>query len=140
MYKNETFAADYENGKLYLLKEDAYDDDGDPQECIRTLPVIRDENQRFVCNSVEFSVIVGEAPLTGQGSDPILRLRWSDNKGKTWSNWRSQKIGKRGEYNTRVIYRLLGQFRQRVFQVSFSEPIPFAIENLTVMEIKNGKN
>ena len=66
----------------------------------------------------------------GQGADPIVYLRWSDDGGHTWSNYHAKSIGKVGEYGKRVIWRRLGmstKLRDRVYEVSGSDPVKIAI-------------
>lgn len=58
-----------------------------------------------------------------QGGDPQLMLRWSDDNGETWSNQLSASMGKVGEYRKRVIFRRLGQARERIFEISISDPV-----------------
>lgn len=71
---------------------------------------------------------VGPTPplLDGAGDprDPQLMLRWSDDGGHTWSNTYSVGFGKAGEYRTRAIWRRLGRSRDRIFEVSVSDPVP----------------
>lgn len=50
--------------------------------------------------------------------EPLINLRWSDDGGYTWSNYYTRGMGKTGEYRKRVIWRRLGNGRQRVFEVS----------------------
>jgi hypothetical protein len=50
-------------------------------------------------------------------------LRWSNDGGSTWSNEHWVSIGKIGKYKNRAIWRRLGFARDRVFEVSVSDPI-----------------
>lgn len=64
------------------------------------------------------------------GSDPQVMLRWSDDGGHTWSNEHWSKIGRTGQYFTRVLWRRLGmttKIRDRVYEVSGSDPVKIAI-------------
>lgn len=63
----------------------------------------------------------------GQGSDPQVLLRWSDDGGKTWSNEHWCSAGLIGDYRRRVIWRRLGRSRDRVFQVSMTDPVKWAL-------------
>jgi hypothetical protein len=67
---------------------------------------------------------------SGQGDDPQMILRWSDDGGHTWSNERSISVGKVGEYYQRAIYRRLGmtlKLRDRVYEISGTDPVKIAI-------------
>jgi hypothetical protein len=57
------------------------------------------------------------------GPPPIVMLRTSADSGRTWSDERQAHAGALGAYATRVYWSRLGQARQRVFEVSVSDPI-----------------
>jgi hypothetical protein len=57
------------------------------------------------------------------GRGPQLMLRWSNDGGKTWSNTYYLDTGQQGEYEKRVIKRMLGRARKRVWEVSWTDPI-----------------
>ena len=53
-----------------------------------------------------------------------MRLRWSDDDGSYWSRelWRS--AGKIGETGRVCEWRMLGQSRQRCYELRCSDPVP----------------
>ena len=53
---------------------------------------------------------------------PEVWLRWSDDRGKTWSNPISRSIGNAGEYATALRWMQLGQARDRVYEVFWGTP------------------
>jgi hypothetical protein len=55
--------------------------------------------------------------------DPMVMLSWSDDGGHTWSNERTVKMGKTGNYLKRLIWRRLGKSRNRIFRISISDAI-----------------
>jgi len=59
--------------------------------------------------------------------DPQVYLRWSDDSGHTWSNLYARSLGAGGSFKTRVIWRRLGRSRERVYEVSCTDPVPFRI-------------
>lgn len=59
--------------------------------------------------------------------DPEINLRWSDDGGHTWSNIHTIGVGQMGKFLTRVIWRRLGRSRDRVYEVSVSDPIPWRL-------------
>ena len=72
----------------------------------------------------------GVGIVTGQGSDPEVMLRWSDDGGHTWSYEHWRKMGKLGEYGYRTIWRRLGmteKIRDRVYELSGTDPVKLAI-------------
>jgi hypothetical protein len=59
--------------------------------------------------------------------NPQAMLRWSNDGGSTWSNEHWAKIGQQGKYKNRAIWRRLGQARDRIFEVSVSDPVKCVI-------------
>ena len=59
--------------------------------------------------------------------NPQAMLRWSNDGGSTWSNEFWQKIGQQGKYKNRAIWRRLGQSRDRIFEVSVTDPVKAVI-------------
>jgi hypothetical protein len=57
----------------------------------------------------------------------IVELRYSNDGGHTWSNPRQLDCGKLGQYKTRVIARRLGRGRDRVYEISTTDPFPVRI-------------
>lgn len=55
--------------------------------------------------------------------NPQMMLRWSDDGGFTWSNERQIPIGLSGQTKNRAIARQLGQARDRIYEVSISDPV-----------------
>lgn len=56
-------------------------------------------------------------------TNPKAMLRWSNDGGSTWSNEHWTSIGQLGKYKNRAIWRRLGMARDRVFEVSISDPV-----------------
>ena len=50
-------------------------------------------------------------------------LRWSNDGGSTWSKYYTVSIGQQGKYKNRAIWRRLGMARDRVFEVSITDPV-----------------
>jgi hypothetical protein len=71
--------------------------------------------------------IVTESFLSTPGYDPQAMLRWSDDSGHTWSSEHWASMGKIGEYGYRTFWRRLGSSRDRVYEVSGTDPVKIAI-------------
>jgi len=54
---------------------------------------------------------------------PQAMLRWSNDGGSTWSREYWVTIGQEGKYKNRAIWRRLGMARDRVFEVSITDPV-----------------
>ena len=103
------------------------DVDGREIRRMRRAPAISRENQRVFYAAFELDLENGLGTLAGQGEDPQVMLRWSNDGGRTWGpeTWRG--AGKQGEYRKRVRWNRLGMARRRVFEVATSDPIPWRL-------------
>lgn len=66
------------------------------------------------------------------GSAPSLMMRYSNDGGWSWGNWRTVSAGAIGERRARAIFRRLGMAYDRVWQIRFTEDAPFAIVGANV--------
>jgi hypothetical protein len=132
-FGGNTVVGDYENGNIYTLDLNVYADNGGIQKWLRSwraLPTGTNTLRRTAQHSLQLDCESGTGLNTGQGSDPELMLRWSDDGGHTWSNEHLSKMGKIGEYYRRVFWRRLGmtmKLRDRVYEVSQTDPVKAVI-------------
>lgn len=121
---------DASGNKLYRLGRDVGTDVEDrPIRRLRRAPALQQENQRIFYSSIEVDLEPGLGAVTGQGSDPQMALRYSNDGGKTWSPEIWRDAGALGEYSKRVRWVRMGQARRRVFEVSVTDPIPWRLTN-----------
>jgi hypothetical protein len=95
-------------------------------------PVMHGFPAGMVINEAHLDLAVGYGePLA---LDPIARVRWSNDGGQTFGDWRHVPIGKRGEYSTRAYIRRTGRLTQkgRVWHVAISDPIPRALVSMDI--------
>jgi hypothetical protein len=136
MFNALTTVGDFENGNLYSLELETYSDNGQPQKWLRSwraLPTGQNNFKGTTQHSLQLITNPGEGLSDGQGYDPLVMLRFSDDAGKTWSNENWKKTGKIGEYGYRTIWRRLGgteKIRDRVYEVSGTDPVPVYIEGV----------
>ena len=132
-YNNQIIVGDYEDGRIYAFDLDVYDDDGSVQRWLRSwraLPTGQNNLKRTAQHSLQLDMETGVGINIGQGSDPQIMLRWSDDGGHTWSNEHWVSVGKIGEFYRRAIWRRLGmtlKIRDRVYEVSMTDPVKTAI-------------
>lgn len=126
---------DWENGDLYSFDLDKYSDtvNGVESNCtyIRTFPHLMSgldprsgapvlangkmvKHERFLLD-----IEVGNAPQAGD-AQPVVYLRWSDDRGKTYGQDVLQPAGALGQYETRPQWRGIGQAMDRVYEVEYS--------------------
>jgi hypothetical protein len=94
---------------------------------VRRAPTLNEELKMYRYSSFQLDLEPGVSLIDGQGSDAVVNLRWSDDGGHTWSNLYPQPIGRQGRYQTRVFWERLGASRNRVFEVSMSDPVPWVL-------------
>lgn len=132
-FGGNTVVGDYQNGNIYTLDLSVYADNGGIQKWLRSwraLPTGTNTLKRTAQHSLQLDCESGTGLNTGQGSDPEIMLRWSDDGGHTWSNEHLSKMGKIGQYYRRVFWRRLGmtmQLRDRVYEVSQTDPVKAVI-------------
>lgn len=124
---------DWKTGNIYEMSLGFLDDNGVNIRRLRRSPTLVNE-MAWVYHAeltVDFATGLGPQPplLDGDGNPrpPQAMLRWSDNRGSTWSNEHVENCGMAGQFNTRVIWRRLGRSRYRIYELSLSDPIPWVI-------------
>lgn len=132
-FNNLTLVGDFENGNIYSMDSSIYDDNGNIQKWLRSwraLPTGMNDLKRSVQHSLQIDMETGIGLLEGQGSDPEVVLRFSDDGGHTWSYDSVRKIGEQGNFGKRVIWRRLGmttKLRDRVYELSGTDPVKINI-------------
>ena len=132
-FNNQVIIGDYQNGNIYAFDLDVYADDTNIQKWLRSwraLPTGQNNLKRTAQHSLQLDCESGVGLNLGQGSDPEVMLRWSDDGGHTWSNEHWTTIGKIGQFYRRVFWRRLGmtlKLRDRVYEVSGTDPVKIAI-------------
>lgn len=125
----EHLVGDYENGNVYALDDETYTDNGNPLVRMRRAPHLSADGKRIFFGKFQLMARAGVG-LDGEptvGADPQVELRYSDDFGNSWSTPQTRSLGALGQYATRVIWRRLGQARNRVFEVRVSDPVAVAM-------------
>lgn len=136
LFQNQFLVGDYENGQIYRLDPNNYTDNGNHIRRMRRCPHLVADFQRqyFDELQIQFQPGVGlqgieTFPLGDNdiGINPQAMLRWSNDGGSTWSNEHWAGIGKVGKYQNRIIWRRLGQARDRIYEVVVTDPVKAVI-------------
>ena len=117
----------WQYGSLYSFDIGNYTDNGAAIRRVRSWPHIINSGKRVVHNQFIADIEPGTILPPQANPPPKITLRWSDDKGKTYGNGVSQKLGNTGEYLTQPSWRRLGLARDRVYEVSWSENCEVAL-------------
>lgn len=138
---------DWQNGTLYALDLDNYTDAGEPIQFSRTFPIVTTarpfdsqenatpfnfaaDGRRIKFHWVSADVQAGDVPLDASGNPASIWLRWSDDRGRKWSQALVQTLGQPGVYNAQPLWRTLGIGRWRVYELGYSAAGPAALGGL----------
>jgi len=113
---------DWQTGALYQWDLNAFTDNGQPIVRRRGFPLEESGSQRVEWSRLTIDMDVGEIANTLITNEPMISLRYSDDRGKTWGNPRNYGLGATGQFNRSILFTQLGQSRFRVFEVFWSVP------------------
>jgi hypothetical protein len=111
---------------LYLLRADAFDEDGTAITRVATTPPQHADGRRMFFSRMHLDCATGVGLQSGQGSDPQIWLQWSDDDGRTWSSERWESLGAAGAPR-RVVWDRLGASRGRSWRFGMSDPVGTAL-------------
>lgn len=115
---------DTTSGTVWELDRQTYTEGSDPLVWERKAQYVHADGEYIRASELELEFDVGNGLNTGQGSAPVVDLCYSDDGGRTYTNWRQASLGTTGKYRARVRFHGLGRFRQRLFHIRISDPIP----------------
>lgn len=120
---------DRQTGRLYSYSLKYALDGADEIRWLRRFPHISSENKRLFFQRLELEMETGLGtwPPIVQTEPPQVMLRWSDDRGHTWSPEQWVGAGKTGEYMARVYWNRLGSSRDRVFEVTMTAQVPWRL-------------
>jgi hypothetical protein len=116
-------------GGLYEIRRDVYDEDGTEIRRIIDMGFIADGVNSFTIDRVELVLDTGlGGTATGTDTDPIVSLSWSNDGGRTFSTPLQASAGLLGNYQQKVVWRRLGQFHMdAMLRVEVSSKTPWRI-------------
>lgn len=90
---------------------------------VRRVPYVSADGKVLFHQRLRVDLEMGVGTTSGQGEDPVLLMRYSDDGGHTWSNERPAHIGKIGQYKARAEWHQLGKSRQRIYEFVLTDPV-----------------
>jgi hypothetical protein len=135
-FQNLRLVGDYQTGQIHQMSRNYYTDGAttNPLRAQRRCKHIWKENERTRVSqsSLQIEFTPGVGLQTGQGQNPEALLRWSNDGGFTWSNENWRSIGAAGQTRNRAKWNRLGRARDRIYEVSISDPVPRDIIGATL--------
>lgn len=129
-----TLVGDFNNGFLWKLDpETSFEGNlSIPLPRIRSVPHILNNQDRVVHTQLVIDMECGtdDTDQSSISNNPLVSLRWSDDRGKTYGNYISQSLGSLGQYLTNVQYSRLGMARDRVYEISWSAATKTALNGI----------
>lgn len=118
---------DIRRGRLYSLDPTVSSEAGDP--IIRTWTGVPQHSamKRLFFTRLALDLETGVGLPAGQGSDPKVWVRISQDGGRTYGPAMWAGLGARGAHRTTVEWRRLGAARDTVFQFGMSDPVPTTV-------------
>lgn len=135
LWRGKQLVGDWENGNLYEMSLDAFDDAGDERLHLRSWPNTSNDGDRISYDRFIVDMEVGQAGANDP--EPQVRLRWSDTRGQTWGTPLSRGLGARGEFGRRAQFNRLGTDRGmgRIFEVSWSTKVKTALNGAYIKAV-----
>jgi hypothetical protein len=125
---NKHLMGDRTTGALYeMSNEFGTEVDGRVMRRLRRAPAIISQHRRLFFPAFEVLLQSGLGLQSGQGSNPLVMMRKSNDFGQTFSNERSASPGGPGQYSKRVKFWATGSGRGRVFEISVTDPTPWRL-------------
>ncbi len=120
-----------DDGVIYQYDPNANDNAGDVLVRDRVSPhFATPQLERIMFSKFELDCTVGFG-LNGDQAATVM-LRYSNDGGYSWSDWRYQTLGAVGEKQARAKFSRCGSARDRVWHVRCTDNVPFAIVNANV--------
>jgi hypothetical protein len=120
----QNLVCDSDGYHLYAFSSSVYTDVGGAAlRRVRRVPHPGQERRRQFFPYFELDCDRGVGTVAaGQGQDPVVVLRYSNDGGMTWGSDRERKVGKVGEYGVRVRWDQCGSGRDRQWELWTSDP------------------
>lgn len=135
-FSGKHLVCDYSEGKIYSMSLNTYTNGAETRKWLRSWQdPAGGRNRRY--NRLMLHGEMGVGLVSGQGSDPQVMLRWSDDRGKTWSNEHWQSMGAIGNHGIQVKWNRLGINRNsetcgRVWELSGTDPVKIVLTGVEV--------
>lgn len=132
------YAADADNGNIYILDLECYTNNGAPLQRTR---VIQNIDARLIggaigdaitMSRVVVSMETGVGLIAGQGDNPRIMMEASFDGGRTWSAGAWPKVGRLGEFVIKVKWDRMKTFYDCMIRISSSDPVNYSVYSANI--------
>lgn len=132
------YAADADNGNIYVLDLTCYTNNDAPLQRTR---VIQNIDARLIggaigdaitMSRVVVSMETGVGLIAGQGDNPRIMMEASFDGGRTWSAGAWPKVGRLGEYVLKVKWDRMKTFYDCMIRISSSDPVNYSVYSANI--------
>lgn len=131
-FNQMNIGAGLRGGKIYNFSYKFDTDNGAPIRCTRTTAPFTSDFKYAGIDTLYLRMETGRALQTGDGSNPSVMLRYSNDGAHTWSQSIARSMGGVGEYNTQLTWNRLGSAREWVFEFTVQSPVPVSLIKASV--------
>jgi hypothetical protein len=133
-FQDLRLVGDYQTGQVHQMSRQFYTDAGNVLRAQRRGPHVwsREDRKRLFHSRLQIDFTPGVGAQVGQGTTPQAMLRFSDDGGRSWSNEHWTSIGKAGHTQHRAVWNRLGTSFDRVYEVTFTDPVQRDIVGATL--------
>lgn len=124
------WVGDRKTGNIYQQTLGIYSDNGNVIRSLRRAPHLSNDLKGIVIDQLQLDAEMGVGLPLNQGADPQVMLRISKDGGHTYGMERWTSLGLQGQYGRRAIWNRLGYGRNWVIELSMTDPVRRAWQNL----------
>ena len=125
------WVGDDTSADIWTMKSGVYTDAGGPLVRVASA-FIKVEEGSPRCLNLVLHCVQGVGNAIDPGSAPVAEMRYSDDVGRTFEEWKPASLGRRGGYGNRAIWQRLGTMRApgRLIEIRVSDPVNVALSHL----------
>lgn len=126
-----TYVGDDTTGTVWAFTVGAYTDGPDPLVRLAS-GFIKVEEGTPRCNNLVLHGVVGVGNAVNPAALPIVEMRYSDDEGRTFVDWRAASLGRQGATFSRVYWTRLDSMRSpgRLIEFRCSDPVNFVVSHV----------
>lgn len=121
-FQNRSYVSDYEAGKIYLLDENTYTDDG-AYVAREFISRHQSTGEWSHISQLWLEMEAGTGLNLGQGQTPQIMMQISKDGGHEYGPEVWREIGAMGKYRQRAVFNRLGRARDWLFKFRITDPV-----------------